>query len=73
MRNVEYFKALLLKSGLIQRVREPQHILRAHEKVIRLMMKSDNAHKSNHVENLLEAVEPNQFVTEGLQETHRSV
>lgn len=38
---MEYFKALLIKTGLIQRVREPQQILRAHEKVVRMMMEAD--------------------------------
>ncbi|GMH41555.1 hypothetical protein BSKO_09465 [Bryopsis sp. KO-2023] len=42
VKNVEYFKALLLKTGLIRRVREPQQILRSHESIIRLMMKTDS-------------------------------
>lgn len=66
---MEYFKALLLKSGLIRRVREPQYILRAHEKVIRLMMKSEDALKSTHLESILEDTAPYQAVTEGPQDT----
>eukprot|EP00210_Caulerpa_lentillifera_P008089 g7723.t1 len=54
VRDVEYFKYLLIKSGMLKRVREPQQILRMHERILHLKSQEQDQMVDSKTELVLE-------------------